>query len=59
MSTIEEVERAESKMTAAKEALLSYIEGKRPLDRNDHRRLVARLRKAEQDFMNAISKLDR
>ena len=59
MSNLEEVERAEAKMNAAKEALLSYVEGKRPLDRNDHRRLVTRLKKAEQDFMKAISELNR
>jgi hypothetical protein len=59
MSNIEEVERAEAKMTAAREALLSYIEGKKPVDRADHRRLVARLKKAEQDFMRAIAELDR
>lgn len=51
MSNLEEVERAEAKMNAAKESLLCYVEGKRPLDRNDHRRLVARLKKAERDFM--------
>ena len=59
MSNIEEVERAEAKMTAAREALLSCIEGKKPVDRTDHRRLVARLKKAEQDFMRAIAELDR
>lgn len=59
MRTLEEVERLEAKMNAAKESLLSYIEGKKPLDRNDHRRLVARLKKAEQDFMKVISELDR
>jgi hypothetical protein len=58
MSTVEEVERAEAKMTAAKEALLSYIEGRTPLDRNDHRRLAARLKKTEEDFMKAIAELD-
>lgn len=59
MSTLEGVESAEARMNAAKEALLSYIEKKTPLDRNDHRRLVARLKKAEQEFMKAISELDR
>lgn len=59
MSTLEKVERAEAKMTAAKEALLSYIEGRKPVDRNDHRRLVARLKKTEQEFMKAMAELDR
>ena len=58
MSTIEEVERAEEKMTAAKEALLSYIEGKGALDRSDYRRLVARVKTAEQEFMKAMAELD-
>lgn len=31
MSNVEDVERAEAKMTAAKEALLTYVEGKKPL----------------------------
>lgn len=59
MSIVENVERAEAKMNAAKESLLSYIEGRKPVDRSDYRRLVARLKKAEQDFMKAISELDR
>ena len=59
MSALEELESAEAKMNAAKEALLSYIERKTPLDRNDHRRLVAHLKNAEQEFMRAIAELDR
>ena len=59
MSNAEDVERAEARMNAAKEALLSYIERHKPIERTDHRRLVARLKKVEQDFMNAVSELDR
>lgn len=59
MSNVEDVERAEAKMNAAKEALLSYIEGRKPVDRSDHQRLVARLKQAEQDFMKAMSELHR
>jgi hypothetical protein len=59
MSKLEDVERAEAKMNDAKEALLSYIEGGKPVDRSDHRRLVARLKKTEQEFMRAIGELDR
>jgi hypothetical protein len=59
MSNVEDVERAEAKMTAAKEALLTYVEGKTPLDRSDHHRLVAQPKRAEQDYMKAISELDR
>ena len=58
MSNVEDVERAEAKMNE-KEALLSYIEGRKPVDRSDHQRLVARLKQAEQDFMKAISELHR
>ena len=59
MSSMEEVESAEAKMNAAKEALLSYIEGRRPVDRDDHRRLLARLKISEQEFMKAVAELDR
>lgn len=59
MSNLEELERAEAQMNAAKEKLLSYIERKTPLDRDDYRLLVARVKKAEQDFMKAVSELDR
>ncbi len=59
MSKPEEVESAEAKMNAAKEALLSYIETAKPIDRDQHRRLLARVKKAEQEFMRAIAQLDR
>jgi len=55
MSNLEKVESAEAKMNDAKEALLSYIEGRKPIDRDQHRRLLVRLKKAQQDFMKAIS----
>jgi hypothetical protein len=54
MSNLEKVESAEAKMNDAKEALLSYIEGRKPIDRDQHRRLLVRLKKAQQDFMKAI-----
>jgi hypothetical protein len=57
MSNLEKVESAEAKMNDAKEALLSYIEGRKPIDRDQHRRLLVRLKKAQQDFMKAISEL--
>lgn len=59
MSSLEDVETAEARMHAAKEALLSYIEGRTPIQRDDHRRLLTRVKKAEQEFMKAISGLDR
>jgi len=59
MSTLEEVESAEAKMNAAKEALLSCIERGKVMDHDQYRRLVARVKKAERDFMAAVSELDR
>lgn len=57
MSSMEEVEAADAKMNRAKEALLNYIEGRESLARDQHRRLVAQLKKAQADFLNAISEL--
>jgi hypothetical protein len=44
-------------MIAAKDALLNYIEGRKTIDRDHHRRLVARLKKAQAEFLRAISQL--
>ena len=57
MSILEEVEATEAKMNAARDALLNYIEGRVSIDRDQHRRLVARLKKAQADFLKAISEL--
>ena len=57
VSNMEEVEAAEAKMNAAKDALLSYIEGREAINRDQHRRLVAQLKKAQADFLKAISEL--
>jgi hypothetical protein len=57
VSTMEEVEAAEAKMNAAKDALLKYIEEQKAIDRNRHRQLVAQLKKAQADFLRAISEL--
>jgi hypothetical protein len=54
---MEEVEAAESKMNAAKDALLKYVEGRQAIGRDQHRRLVAQLKKAQADFLKAISEL--
>jgi len=59
MSSPEEVESAEAKLNTAKEALLSYIEGRKPIHRDQHRRLLARLKRAEQEFMKAVAHRDR
>lgn len=57
MSSMEEVEAAEAKMNAAKDALLNYIESGKPIDRDHHRRLVAQLKKAQAEFLRTISQL--
>jgi len=59
MSEPEDVESAEAKMNAAKEALMSYIEKAKPIDRDQHRRLLARVKKAEAEFMKAAAELGR
>jgi hypothetical protein len=54
---MEEVEAAEAKMNAAKDTLLHYIEKGEAIDHDHHLRLVARLKKAQADFLKAISEL--
>jgi hypothetical protein len=57
VSNPEEVVAAEAKMNAAKDALLNYIEGREVIDRERHRRLLAKLQKAQSDFLKASSEL--
>jgi len=57
MSSPEDVEAAEARMNAAKDELLGYIEGAGAIDRDRHRKLVAQLKKAQEDFLKAISEL--
>jgi len=57
VSNMEEVEAAEAKMNVAKDELLNYIERREAIDRDRHRRLVAQLKKAQADFLKAISEL--
>ena len=52
------IEAAEAKMNNAKDALLNYVESQKTLDRDHYRRLVARVRKTEAEFMKAISDLE-
>ncbi len=59
MSTIEDVEAAEAKMNAAQDALLRRIETRIAVDRDDHRRLLAKLKKAKAEFLQAVSNLDK
>jgi len=49
------VEAAEAKMNNAKEALLNYVESRKTLDGDHYRRLAARVKKAEAEFMKAIA----
>lgn len=44
-------------MNATKELLLQYIERQGTIDRDDHQRLVARLKRAQARFLKAISEL--
>jgi len=57
VSTVEEVEAAEARMNLAKDALLEHVERQDAIDRDHHRRLAARLKKAQAEFLKAISKL--
>ncbi len=59
MRNIEEVETAEAKMNAAQEDLLRAIETRSSIDREDHRRLLAKLKKAKAEFLQAVSNLDK
>lgn len=59
MSSMEEVEAAEARMNSAKDALLNYIERRKTIDRDLHQRLIAQLKKAQAEFLRAISELGR
>lgn len=57
MSSFDEVEAAEARMNAANDELLNYIEKHNTIDRDHHRVLIARLKKARAEFLKAISEL--
>ena len=57
MSDMEEVEAAEARMNEAKDALLKYIETGKAIDRERHARLVARLKKAQAEFLKVVEEL--
>ncbi|HZP61963.1 MAG TPA: hypothetical protein VFB28_01005 [Terriglobales bacterium] len=42
-------------MNRAKDALLSYIETQKTIDRDQYQRLLARYKKAQAAFMNALA----
>lgn len=58
MSNMEDVEASEARMNEAKHALLEYIERREPIHRDRHARLVARLKKAQAEFLKVLSELD-
>lgn len=57
MSSFDEVEAAEARMNAANDELLNYMEKHNTIDRDHHRGLIARLKKARAEFLKAISEL--
>ncbi len=57
MANIDEVEAAEARMNAAKDELLCYVEGRKTLDPDEYRRLVARVKRAEAEFLKANCEL--
>ena len=58
MSRMAEVEAAEVRMNNAKEALLSYVESGNTLHQDSYRRLVSQVKKAEAEFLKAVSELE-
>jgi hypothetical protein len=56
--TIETLEAAEAKMNDAKNALLNYVESRKALDPALYRRLVAQAKKAEAEFLKAVSDME-
>lgn len=54
---MEEVEVAEARMNAAKDALLNYIEARESIDRDQYRCLLARVKKTEAEFAKSLSEL--
>jgi hypothetical protein len=54
---MEEVEAAKARMNSARDTLLHYIEGRKTIDRDAHRRLVPQLKRAQAEFLRAISTL--
>lgn len=57
MSDAEELATAEAKMNDARQALLDYVSQRASLDRDQYRRLVARVKKAQAAFLRASSEL--
>lgn len=51
----EELELVELRMNDARDLLLTYVEQRKQLDREDYRRLVSRFKRAEAEFLRAVS----
>ena len=58
MRRTEDVEAAETKMNNAKDALLNYVESGNTIHQDQYRRLVAQVKKAEAEFLRAVSELE-
>jgi hypothetical protein len=56
VNRIEGIELAEAKMNSARERLLSYLEKRGKINGDEYRRLAARVKKAEADFMKAMGR---
>ena len=56
VNRIEGIELAEAKMNSARERLLSYLENRGKINGDEYRRLGARVKKAEADFMKAMGR---
>jgi hypothetical protein len=54
----EQIEAAEARMSAARDALLTCVEKGLLLDQEQYRRLVARVKKTEAEFLKIFSELD-
>ncbi len=59
MSSIEDITVAEERMNRAKDALLKYVESRpgKAIDREEYRRLVGRVKAANDRFMRALAQL--
>jgi hypothetical protein len=52
----ERVVFAEAKMNSARERLLSYVEKRSAINGDEYRRLAAKVKKAEAEFMRAMAR---
>ena len=59
MSTLEDVTAAEERMNRTKDALLKYVESRpgKAVERDEYRRLVAKVKAANDRFMRALAEL--